>query len=164
MTAIHHSVIDMPRLAGTDYSPTKLSRLMILGSLAEEGPMQGHQIRCAGELTNAEIWGGINGGAIYAELRRLDCDGPIHPIRAEQVGRRPARTIYEIIDEGRIEPPMAVAAFRRGELLLEAELAWRAELERQRQPTTRRQSGPVRVIRAHQSASPSKRTEGVGRS
>jgi DNA-binding PadR family transcriptional regulator len=194
-----------------------LSRLMILGLLAEEGPMHGHQIRRTGELTNAEVWGGITGGAIYAELRRLDRDGLIHPLRAEQVGRRPARTIYEITDEGRLElavqkeqaldalfpsadpvsvvllfapggdpgeldqrlltrrqkiqaqldamvaertqlteqgllPPMAIAAFRRGELRLEAELAWHAEFERQRQPTTRRKSGPVRVMPARQTA------------
>ena len=40
-----------------------LSRLMILGLLADRGPMHGHQIRRAGELTNAEVWGGITGGA-----------------------------------------------------------------------------------------------------
>ena len=48
-----------------------LSRLMILGLLTERGPMHGHQIRRAGELANAEVWGGITGGALYAELRKL---------------------------------------------------------------------------------------------
>jgi DNA-binding PadR family transcriptional regulator len=80
-----------------------LSRLMILGSLAEHGPMHGHQIRRTAELTNAEVWGGITGGALYAELRRLDADGLIRPVREEQVGRRPARTVYEITGEGRLE-------------------------------------------------------------
>jgi DNA-binding PadR family transcriptional regulator len=80
-----------------------LSRLMILGLLTEQGPMHGHQIRRTGELTNAEIWGGITGGAIYAELRRLDGEGLVQPVREEQVGRRPARTIYGITDEGRLE-------------------------------------------------------------
>ena len=42
---------------------------MILGLLAERGPMHGHQIRRAGELANAEVWGGITGGALYAEPR-----------------------------------------------------------------------------------------------
>ena len=45
---------------------------MILGLLAERGPMHGHQIRRTAELTNAEVWGGITGGALYAELRKLD--------------------------------------------------------------------------------------------
>src|SRR3984885_12617966 len=80
-----------------------MSRLMILGVLAERGPMHGHQIRRTAELTNAEVWGGITGGALYAELRRLDADGLIRPVREEQVGRRPARTVYEITGEGRLE-------------------------------------------------------------
>jgi DNA-binding PadR family transcriptional regulator len=169
---------------------------MILGVLAERGPMHGHQIRRIAELTNAEAWGGITGGALYAELRRLDADGLVRAIRAEQVGRRPARTVYEVTDEGRLElvvqrdaalevvfgsadpvsvvllfaagphawdlsdrlaarrrrvagqleamtaererltgqgllSPLAVAAFRRGELRLEGELRWHEEFEQQ---------------------------------
>src|SRR6516165_10605968 len=80
-----------------------LSRLMILGLLADRGPMHGHQIRRAGELTNAEVWGGITGGAIYSELRKLGAEGLIRAVREEQVGRRPARTVYEITGEGRLE-------------------------------------------------------------
>jgi DNA-binding PadR family transcriptional regulator len=173
-----------------------LSRLMILGLLAERGPMHGHQIRRTADLTNAEAWGGITGGALYAELRRLDGEELIEAVREEQVGRRPARTVYQITGEGRLElvvqrdralevvfgsadpvsvvllfaagadatelaerlaarrqrvagqleamtgerdrltgqgvlPPLAVAAFRRGELRLEAELRWHEEFERQ---------------------------------
>src|SRR5215472_17917194 len=171
-----------------------LSRLTILGLLAERGPMHGHQIRRTAELTNAEVWGGITGGALYAELRKLDGEGLIQAVREEQVGRRPARTVYQITEEGRLElivqreaaldvvfgsadpvsvvllfaagpdtadlaerlaarrrrvagqleamaaererltgrgvlPALAVAAFRRGELRLEAELAWHDEFE-----------------------------------
>jgi DNA-binding PadR family transcriptional regulator len=172
-----------------------LSRLVILGLLAGQGPMHGHQIRRTAALTNAEGWGGITGGALYAELRRLDADGLVRAVREEQVGRRPARTIYEITGDGRLElvvqrdaaltvifgqadavsvvllfapgsdraelaaqlrargqqvqlqleqmiaererltklgilPPLAGAAFRRGELRLEAELRWHEEFER----------------------------------
>src|SRR5579863_5009774 len=173
-----------------------LSRLMILGLLAERGPMHGHQIRRTAELTNAEVWGGITGGALYAELRKLAGEELIEAVREEQVGRRPARTVYQITAEGRLElvvqreaaldvifgsadsvsvvllfaagadaaelseqlanrrrriagqleamtgererltaqgvlPPLAVAAFRRGELRLEAELRWHEEFEQQ---------------------------------
>ena len=158
--------------------------------------MHGHQIRRTAELTNAEVWGGITSGALYAELRRLDGEGLIRPVREEQVGRRPARTVYEITEEGRLElvvqreaaldvifgsadpvsvvllfaagsdpaalasrlaarrrrvtaqleamteertrltaqdllSPLATAAFRRGELRLEAELRWHDESGRQ---------------------------------
>jgi DNA-binding PadR family transcriptional regulator len=171
-----------------------LSRLMILGLLAERGPMHGHQIRRAGELANAEVWGGITGGALYAELRKLSAEALIRPVREEQVGRRPARTVYEITEEGHLElaiqrdaaldvvfgsadpvsvvllfaagenaadlrdrlaarsrrvavqldamasererltaqgllSPLAIAAFRRGELRLEAELRWHEEFD-----------------------------------
>lgn len=80
-----------------------LSRLMILGVLAERGPMHGHQIRRIAELTNAGAWGGITGGALYAELRKLDGEGLVEAVREEQVGRRPARTVYQITGEGRLE-------------------------------------------------------------
>jgi DNA-binding PadR family transcriptional regulator len=167
---------------------------MILGLLAERGPMHGHQIRRAGELTNAEVWGGITGGALYAELRKLSGETLIRAVREEQVGRRPARTVYDITEEGHLElavqrdaaldvvfgsadpvsvvllfaasggftdlrerlavrsrrvavqldtmasererltaqgllSALAVAAFRRGELRLEAELRWHEEFE-----------------------------------
>ena len=169
---------------------------MILGLLAGHGPMHGHQIRRTAELTDAEVWGGITGGALYAELRKLDADGLIVAVRAEQVGRRPARTVYEITDDGTLElvvqrdaaldvifgsadplsvvllfaagsdaelserlaarrrniasrldamtrershltelgllPPLAIAAFRRGELRLDSELRWHDEFERDR--------------------------------
>jgi DNA-binding PadR family transcriptional regulator len=167
---------------------------MILGLLAEQGPMHGHQIRRAGELANVEAWGGITGGALYSELRKLDNEGLVNPVREEQEGRRPARRVYEITAEGRLElsvqrdaaldvvfgsadpisvlllfaagadltdlgerlterrrrisaqlesmaaerarltaqgflSPRAVAAFRRGELRLEAELRWHDEFD-----------------------------------
>ena len=40
-----------------------LSRVVILGLLAERGPMHGHQLRRAVALTNAEDWAGITGSA-----------------------------------------------------------------------------------------------------
>jgi DNA-binding PadR family transcriptional regulator len=183
---------------------------MVLGVLAERGPMHGHQIRRIAELTNADVWGGITGGAMYAELRKLDRDGLILAAREEQVGRRPARTVYQITDEGRLElvvqrdaalevifgstdpisvvllfaagldmaelaerlavrrhriagqlagmarererlttqgvlSPLAVAAFRRGEMRLEAELLWHDEFAHQLAagPSTARPSIPA---------------------
>lgn len=188
-----------------------LSRLTILGLLAERGPMHGHQIRRTAELTNAEVWGGITGGALYAELRKLDGEGLVEAVREEKVGRRPARTVYQITAEGRLEliiqrdaalevvfgsadpvsvvllfaagtdsaelgerlaarrrrvagqletmiaererltgqgvlPALAVAAFRRGELRLEAELRWHEEFERQLAASLGRRPAPVRAV------------------
>ncbi len=184
---------------------------MILGLLAGRGPMHGHQIRRTAELTNVEVWGGITGGALYAELRKLGSEGLVQAVREEQVARRPVRTVYQITAEGRLElvvqrdaalevvfgsadpvsvvllfaagadasdlggrlaarrrriagqleamagererltgqgvlPPLAVAAFRRGELRLEAELRWHEEFERQLAAGLAGGPAPVRAV------------------
>jgi len=155
--------------------------------------MHGHRIRREAEITNVESWGGVNVGALYRELHRMEDEGLVEPIRSEQEGRRPARTVYAITDEGQRElarlrtaawrseegyldpvgvallfggevgrgeltghlayrrqvlqanldslvterkrcapqlPMTAIAAYRRGELRLAAELEWHDELER----------------------------------
>lgn len=80
-----------------------LSRLMVLGSLASHGPRHGHEIRRMAEATNVGVWGGVSVGALYRELRTMQAEGLVEAVRTEQVGRRPARTIYEITSEGRLE-------------------------------------------------------------
>jgi DNA-binding PadR family transcriptional regulator len=74
---------------------------MALGTLAKSGPAHGHQIRSLAEVTGVEEWGGVSVGALYRELRAMESEGLIAVVRTEQVGRRPARTIYEITSEGR---------------------------------------------------------------
>jgi DNA-binding PadR family transcriptional regulator len=80
-----------------------LTRLMALGTLARYGPQHGHQIRRLADLTNVGEWGGVSVGALYRELRAMEGEGLVETLRTEQVGRRPARTVYEITGEGRIE-------------------------------------------------------------
>lgn len=77
-----------------------LSRLMVLGLLASNGPLHGHRVRRAAEQTNVGNWGGVSIGALYRELRLLEQEGLVEPVRTEQVGRRPTRTVYRITDEG----------------------------------------------------------------
>jgi DNA-binding PadR family transcriptional regulator len=72
---------------------------MVLGILAR-GPRHGHQIRRDAEITNVGEWGGVSVGALYRELHRMEEEGLVEPLRNEQVGKRPARTIYQITDEG----------------------------------------------------------------
>ena len=83
-----------------------LTRLMALGTLARYGPQHGHQIRRLAEVTNVGEWGGVSVGALYRELRAMEREGLVEQIRTEQVGRRPARTVYQITDEGRLELTM----------------------------------------------------------
>jgi DNA-binding PadR family transcriptional regulator len=77
-----------------------LSRLMVLGLLASDGPRHGHQIRRDAERTNVGNWGGVSVGALYREIRQMEREGLVEPVRTEQVGRRPARTVYRITEEG----------------------------------------------------------------
>ena len=73
---------------------------MVLGLLTTTGPMHGHQIRRMAEMTSVEAWGGVSVGSLYRELHRMEEEGLVQPVRSEQVGRRPARTVYSITDEG----------------------------------------------------------------
>jgi DNA-binding PadR family transcriptional regulator len=76
---------------------------MVLGTLARHGPRHGHEIRRIAEVTNVGEWGGVSVGALYRELRTMEAEGLVETVRTEQVGRRPARTVYAITDEGRLE-------------------------------------------------------------
>ena len=80
-----------------------LSRLLILGSLDRHGPRHGHRIRRDAEQTNVAAWGGVSVGALYRELREMDGEGLIEPVRTETEGNRPARTVYRISAEGKRE-------------------------------------------------------------
>jgi DNA-binding PadR family transcriptional regulator len=83
-----------------------LTRLMVLGTLARHGPQHGHQIRRVAEITNVGEWGGVSVGALYRELRSMQGEGLVAEIRTEKVGRRPARTVYDITDLGDLELAM----------------------------------------------------------
>ncbi|MBN9388519.1 MAG: PadR family transcriptional regulator [Chloroflexi bacterium] len=76
---------------------------MILGLLASHGPSHGHQLRRTAEQTDVGKWGGVNVGALYRELGQLEKEGLIEPLRTEQVGKRPERTVYSITEAGRQE-------------------------------------------------------------
>lgn len=76
---------------------------MVLGLLASQGPMHGHEIKRIATYTDVSEWGGVGVGAISRELRQADESGLIRTFAVEQIGRRPVRTVYEITDEGRRE-------------------------------------------------------------
>jgi DNA-binding PadR family transcriptional regulator len=80
-----------------------LTRLMALGTLARYGPTHGHQIRRLADVCNAGEWSGVSPGALYRELRLMEGEGLVEAVRTEQVGRRPARTVYAITAGGQLE-------------------------------------------------------------
>jgi DNA-binding PadR family transcriptional regulator len=77
-------------------------RLFILGALAEEGEMHGHQLRHLAEQERVHLWTDISVGALYGALKRLAVDGLITEVRTEQMGSYPPRQVWGITDDGRI--------------------------------------------------------------
>lgn len=87
-----------------------LTRLVVLGALAKQGNLHGHQIRRWAETTGVGYWGGVSVGALYRELRSMEGEGLVEALRTEKVGRRPARTVYGITSEGHLELAVLRAA------------------------------------------------------
>jgi DNA-binding PadR family transcriptional regulator len=78
-----------------------VSRLFVLSTLAERGPMHGHQMRLQAAEDRTEQWMDITPGALYGVLSRLVREGLVAEIRTERRGSYPQRTVYEITADGR---------------------------------------------------------------
>lgn len=76
------------------------TRLFVLGALAKHGPMYGHQLRRDARLDRTEMWSEVRPGSLYSALHRMAAEGHIEPLRTEQRGQLPARTVYGITAEG----------------------------------------------------------------
>ena len=78
-----------------------VSRLFVLTTLAERGPMHGHQMRLQAAEDRTEQWTDIKPGALYGVLSRLEREGLVAQVRTERQGSYPERTVYEITADGR---------------------------------------------------------------
>jgi DNA-binding PadR family transcriptional regulator len=79
------------------------ARLLVLGVLARHGAMHGYDIRRWVEQRSMDEWADIKVGALYGAINRLAAEGLIAETRSERQGRLPARTIYDITEEGRAQ-------------------------------------------------------------
>lgn len=75
----------------------------MLAALARHGPMYGHQIRRDARIDRTELWSEVKPGSLYLALHKLEAEGLIEPVRTEQQGKLPARTVFAITAEGRRE-------------------------------------------------------------
>lgn len=75
-------------------------RLFILSSFAEHGPMHGHRLRLEAERRHVTLWTDITVGAVYGAMKRLSSEGLLQETAREQVGKRPARQVYQITEKG----------------------------------------------------------------
>jgi DNA-binding PadR family transcriptional regulator len=81
----------------------RIARLFVLGTLDADGPVHGHEIRRLAERIDVENWSEAQIGSIYNAIRRLEAERLIEPVRVEQQGQRPTRTVYAITDDGKVE-------------------------------------------------------------
>ncbi len=77
-------------------------RLYILGALAEEGDMHGHQLRQLAEEEHIDEWTDITVGGLYGAIKRLAAEGLIDEVRVEREGAYPERQVWTITDRGRL--------------------------------------------------------------
>ena len=77
-------------------------RLYILGALADEGDMHGHQLRQLAEKEHIDEWTDISVGALYGAIKRLHAEGLIDEVRVEREGAYPERQVWGITTSGRI--------------------------------------------------------------
>lgn len=87
-------------------------RLYILGALALEGDMHGHQLRQLAEKEHIQQWTDITVGGLYGAIKRLAAEGLIDEVRVEREGAYPERQVWTITEAGRI----ALAVMRHDEL------------------------------------------------
>ena len=77
-------------------------RLYILGALADEGDMHGHQLKQLAEKEHVDEWTDITVGALYGAIKRLAAEGLIEEVRVEREGAYPERQVWTITHAGRI--------------------------------------------------------------
>ncbi len=76
------------------------ARLFVLATLDRLGEAHGHEVTREAAIDRTENWAHVSQGALYAALRRCERDGLITPLRTEQIGKFPARTVYRLTEHG----------------------------------------------------------------
>lgn len=77
-------------------------RLFILGTLEQNGPMHGHQLRLLAEEEHVDTWTDISVGSLYGAIKRLAAEGLIEAVRTEREGAYPPRQVWGITQAGRV--------------------------------------------------------------
>lgn len=77
------------------------ARLFVLATLERLREAHGHEVAREAVLDRTDNWAHVSQGALYSALRKAEADGLVEPVRTEQPGRFPARTVYRLTDAGR---------------------------------------------------------------
>ena len=85
------------------YYQVNPTRLFVLGARPCAGRCTGTRFAATRALTAPSHGFEVKPGSLYAAIHRLQAEGLIEPVRTEQQGNLPARTVYAITAEGRKE-------------------------------------------------------------
>src|SRR5215218_3123811 len=99
----------------------------LLSLLAKE-PMHGYQLRSEFDAATGATWP-LNVGQVYTTLARLERDGLVEPVSADQGADDDGRIAYRLTEQGRTEiaqwwlTPVSRDATPRDELVIKLALA-----------------------------------------
>lgn len=77
------------------------ARLFVLATLDRLGEAHGHEVAREAAVDRMETWAHVSQGALYSALRKCEGDGLVAPVRVEQIGKFPSRTVYQLTEQGR---------------------------------------------------------------
>ena len=76
------------------------TRMLVLGCVHLIQPVHGYDVRKELLSWSADSWGNVAPGSIYNALKTLTKDGMLEVVDTDQQGARPARTTYQLTDDG----------------------------------------------------------------
>lgn len=79
------------------------TRLLVLGVIRLLQPVHGYDVRRELLSWQADEWANVAPGSVYGALKTMERDGWIEAVDTSQEGARPARTTYQVTDEGEKE-------------------------------------------------------------
>jgi DNA-binding PadR family transcriptional regulator len=84
-------------------SQTSSTRLLVLGVVRIFQPVHGYDVRRELLSWRVDEWGNVNPGSIYHALKTLERDAFLRVAEVAGGGGRPARTAYELTEDGETE-------------------------------------------------------------
>lgn len=72
------------------------ARLFVLATVDRLGEAHGHEIMREADIDHVDEWAHVSTGSIYSAVRKLQVEGCITGVRSEQMGKYPARTVYQL--------------------------------------------------------------------
>jgi DNA-binding PadR family transcriptional regulator len=76
------------------------ARLFVLATLDRLGEAHGHEVVREAVTDRTENWAHVSQGALYSALRKAEAAGLVEPVRTEQIGKFPSRTVYRLTPDG----------------------------------------------------------------